>query len=209
MKNKYLLPIIAFAFLAIAGLSAFKNSTENAVSVSAVSANLSAVTMPDGEYREFEPHGAILKAFALPSGAVQVNTTEGQHTLNVDGSTEFVVTGSIYYEKTWALDTIANAANDTLTATGAMGTMYSDFEYNYSIIRTSISGTAALTLKIEQTNYTTGNTFWTTLASGAATTATPETLAGDCTAVRLRFIVDGAGTQSTSYRLRLVLKKKE
>ena len=210
MKNKILLTILFAAGLAVLGLSAFKNAGETGTTttVTALADGLSVVTMPDGKWRVFEPHGAILRAYTLPDGTAHVNTTEGQHTLNADGSDEYVATGSIYYEKTWAQDTITDAENDTLVTTGSMNVMYSDFEYNYSIIRTNISGTTNVALKVEQTNYTSGNTAWATLATGSATTATIEYLIGDCTAVRTRYIVDGTGTQSSSYRLRLVLKKK-
>lgn len=179
MKFKYLYAALAaFVLFAAIGLTAFKSEKAD-------------------------------KTFALNDGTVRTEHADGAVSNQYpDGSFDYLAPGSIFYEKTWALDTITDAENDTLVTTGAMNVMYSDFEHNYSIIRTNISGTTALTLKVEQTNYTSGNTFWSTLASGSATTATPETIAGDNSAVRLRFIVDGSGTQSSSYRLRLVLKKK-
>lgn len=138
----------------------------------------------------------------------------GVRTVFADGSEYFAGNDRTFYEYTWALDTIANANNDTLTLPSslAISVMYSDFEYQYSIVRTSISGTINLALKIEQSNYANntapGNTAWASLATGSGTGATVEYLTGDCTAMRLRYIVDGTGTQSSSYRLRAIFKKK-
>lgn len=172
---------------------------------------------------------ALLTLAFKPSGTVSLDeaglvSTEnvlaqfpeetGVRTVFKDGAEYFAANDRTFYEYTWALDTITNAANDTLTipSSVAASVMYSDFEYQYSIIRTSLSGTINLALKIEQSNYSSntspGNSSWATLASGIGTGATVEYLTGDCTAMRLRYIVDGTGTQSSSYRLRVILKKK-
>lgn len=182
MKNKILLGLLAVVIMAAA--FAFTPSKQ-------ASLERAGLVSAENVVAQYEEPGGIRTIFA-------------------DGAEMFAAPGSIYYEYTWPLDTITNAANDTLTipGTAAISKMYSDFEYNYSIIRTNISGTTNLALKLEQTNWESGNTAWATLASGAATTATIEYLIGDCTAVRLRYIVDGTGTQSSSYRLRAVFKKK-
>lgn len=189
MKNKILFGVLACALLALVGLA-------------------------------FKPSGSIsLEKAGLVSSdnvAYQVQEANGVRTFFKDGSEYFADNGKTFYEYTWTKDTITNAANDTLTipSTQAIAQMYSDFEYSYTITRTQLSGTTALALKIEQNDYPIGSTnaaasgAWVTLASGAATTATAEKLAGDCTTMRLRYIVDGSGTQSSSYTLRVIFKKK-
>ncbi len=186
MKNIFL-GLIGFLILAAAAL-AFKPS-------SAVSLDESGLTSTDNVLAQFKEADGVRTVFA-------------------DGSEYFAGNDRTFYEYTWALDTLSNANNDTLTLPSslAISVMYSDFEYQYSIVRTSISGTANVALKIEQSNYPNntapGNTAWASLATGSGTGATVEYLTGDCTAMRLRYIVDGTGTQSTSYRLRAIFKKK-
>lgn len=189
MKNKLLFGVLACVLLALVGFA-------------------------------FKPSGSIsLEKAGLVSSdnvAYQVQEANGVRTFFKDGSEYFADNGKTFYEYTWTKDTITNAANDTLTipSTQAIAQMYSDFEYSYTITRTNISGTTALALKIEQNDYPIGSSnaaasgAWVTLASGAATTATAEKLAGDCTTMRLRYIVDGSGTQSSSYTLRAIFKKK-
>jgi hypothetical protein len=126
-----------------------------------------------------------------------------------------------FYQYTWTMDTITNAANDTLNLPSALRPLLSDFEQCWSIVRTNISGTTNLAVKIEQTPYLySGSTAptlgWVTAlnsanasAATAATTATTENIVLSMSpACNYRCIVDGTGTQSTSYRLRLVLKRK-
>lgn len=187
MKNKILFGVIAVVFMAAVALS-FKSSD--------------AVTLDEA--------GLLNKENVVAS----FQEDAGVRTVFADGSEFLAGNDRTFYEYTWALDTITNAANDTLTLPSslAISVMYSDFEYSYSIVRTSISGTINLALKIEQSNYANntapGNTAWASLATGSGTGATVEYLNGDCTAMRLRYIVDGTGTQSSSYRLRAIFKKK-
>lgn len=111
-----------------------------------------------------------------------------------------------FFTKKWSLDTIANAANDTL----ALGSnILSNYEWSYHITRTSISGTANIAVTVQASGLTTGNDDWVTVATTSATTATNEILSGvSFYGVRHRLIVDGTGTQSTSYKITGVLKKK-
>lgn len=103
--------------------------------------------------------------------------------------------------KTWALDTITNAANDTLTLPWTMQSRYTGA---LQITRTSISGTANIAVSIQAsvTSASSTDVTWVTVATTAATTATPELLTlAETYGQRYRIIVDGTGTQSSSYRL--------
>lgn len=114
-----------------------------------------------------------------------------------------------YYEYTWTKDTITNANNDTLYLPARLTPLLSDFQVCYSLIRTSISGTANVAGKVEETAYTSGTvTDWVSKATTSATTATAEHLVlTHVYGMRQRIVIDGTGTQSTSYVLRVVLKK--
>lgn len=111
-----------------------------------------------------------------------------------------------YYHKEYTLDTITNAANDTLMLPV---TLYSPFEGVFQVVRTSISGTANIALKIEQSNAVSGNTDWVSVSTGSGTGATTEALQlTSMNGLRYRIILDGTGTQSTSYRVHVTLKRK-
>ncbi len=127
-----------------------------------------------------------------------------------------------YYEYTYTKDTITNAANDTLYLPSTFRPQLSDFQMCVSVTRTNISGTTNLAVKVEDTAYKyTGSTpptagWAATLnsalaaAATAATTATTENLnIPHIYGMNTRIIVDGTGTQSSSYVIRVVLKKKE
>ena len=134
---------------------------------------------------------------------------------------EYQSVGTTYYEYTYTRDTIANAANDTLYLPARLRPVTSDFLITYSILRTSISGTAALACKVEESSYKYSGTTpptagwvasFNNLGAAAdtdATTATEEAIRiPNAYGTSYRFIVDGSGTQSTSYVLRVTLKKK-
>ena len=136
------------------------------------------------------------------------------------GDFYYAPTGN-YYEVTYTKDTITNAANDTLYLPSTLRNSSLDYQASLSIIRTSISGTANIAVKVEETNYkysgsTAPTAGWVTAlnsantsAATAATTATTEMLLiPNQYGCNYRFVVDGTGTQSTSYVLRLVMKKK-
>lgn len=109
--------------------------------------------------------------------------------------------------KTWTLDTITNAANDTLTVPFTMQSRYTGA---LQITRTNISGTTNIAVSIQASvvNSTSTHTEWITVATTSATTATNELLTlAETYGQRYRIIVDGTGTQSSSYRLSWLSKK--
>jgi len=125
------------------------------------------------------------------------------------------------YEYSYTLDTIANAANDTLYLPSTMRPVLSNFLMLVSVTRTNISGTTNIAVKVEESAFRyTGSTppteGWAatlnsegTAAATAATTATIENLYIPSTyGTSYRIVVDGTGTQSSSYKVRLVLKRK-
>jgi len=148
---------------------------------------------------------------ARENEVVNITTAEG----------EFQSVGTTFYQYTYTKDTIANAANDTLYLPTAMRPVNSDFLITYTITRTNISGTTALACKVEESTYRYSGTTPPTAgwvaslnnlgaaADTDATTATEEEIRiPNAYASSYRFIVDGSGTQSSSYVLRVVLKKK-
>ena len=103
--------------------------------------------------------------------------------------------------KTWALDTITNAANDTLTLPWTLQSRYTGA---LQITRTNISGTTNIAVSIQASVTSSSGTdaTWVTVATTSATTATAELLTlAETYGQRYRIIVDGTGTQSSSYRL--------
>lgn len=109
--------------------------------------------------------------------------------------------------KTWTLDTIANAANDTLTVPYTLQSRYTGA---LQITRTNISGTTNLAVLVQAsvTSATSTDVTWVTVATTAATTATAELLTlAETYGQRYRIIVDGTGTQSSSYRLSWLSKR--
>lgn len=103
--------------------------------------------------------------------------------------------------KTWTLDTITNAANDTLTLPWTMQSRYTGA---LQITRTNISGTTNIAVSIQAsvTSASSTDVTWVTVATTSATTATAELLTlAETYGQRYRIIVDGTGTQSSSYRL--------
>jgi len=136
------------------------------------------------------------------------------------GETFYAPSGSIY-QYTYTKDTITNAANDTLYLPSSLRPVYSDFQMIWSVVRTNISGTTNLAVKVEETPYAYTSTTppsagWAATlnsaiaaAATAATTATTENLyIPHAYGINFRTIIDGTGTQSSSYVIRVVLKKK-
>ena len=125
------------------------------------------------------------------------------------------------YTYAYTLDTIANAANDTLYIPANYREQLSDFQVCVSVTRTNISGTTNLAVKVEETAWPYSGSTAPTLgwasalnvagsaAATAATTATTENInIPHIYGRNLRIIVDGTGTQSSSYRIRWLMKKK-
>lgn len=138
-----------------------------------------------------------------------------------DAEGDFQSTGTMVYEHTFTKDTITNANNDTLYLPSRLRPVLSDFIMTVSITRTSISGTANIAAKVEETTYRYSGskpptagwvTSFNNLGAAAdtdATTATEEEIRiPNAYGLSYRVIIDGSGTQSTSYVVRVVLKKK-
>lgn len=106
---------------------------------------------------------------------------------------------------TFTADTITDAENDTLAFPFNVFSSYSSL---YQLVRTNLSGTTNVSVTLQQSALTSGNTDWVTVATTSGTGATAEALTLNPTyGVRYRLIVDGSGTQSTRYVITAVLKK--
>lgn len=108
---------------------------------------------------------------------------------------------------TWSLDTISNANNDTLDLPWVLQSRYTQA---YQITRTSISGTANVAVSIQANVAYRDSTdpVWVTVATTSGTGATNELLTlAESYGQRYRIIVDGTGTQSTSYRISFLGKR--
>lgn len=142
------------------------------------------------------------------------------HEQTESGLLTYAPTGT-FYELTYTKDTISNALNDTLYLPSRLRPVLNDYQVSVSVTRTSISGTANVAVKVEETNYAySGSTpptaGWAatlnsanSAAATAATTATTESFyLPHLYGINFRTIVDGTGTQSTSYVIRWVFKRK-
>lgn len=117
------------------------------------------------------------------------------------------------------LDTITNAELDTIpigkpNANNIVSNpvnFMSLFTYDIAILRTSISGTHSVKVYLDRSLTTTTGTAtdWFTIDSTSATTATRAIMRStDATGAKYRLRVVGAGTQSSSYRIWTLWKKK-
>lgn len=121
-----------------------------------------------------------------------------------DGVTAYEPTLSKNIRFQFDLDTITNAANDTLSVPY---NLFSEFSGTFNIVRTNISGTTNIAVTLQSSAVTSGSD-WCDVASTSATTATPEAITvSSMPGVRYRLIVDGTGTQSSSYYINGSLKK--
>lgn len=151
--------------------------------------------------------GAAVLAFV---GALSLSSFDGSEAERLPARAEGVE--NVYATSktatyTWTLDTLTNAANDTLTL--PFGNVLSNYEWAYFVTRTNISGTTNLAVSVQASGVKTGDTDWTQVGVTSATTATNEIVSGTSFhGLRHRVIVDGTGTQSSSYRITAVLKLK-
>lgn len=161
----------------------------------------------------------LFAILALAFGAALVSWDRPDATTDSEGTLAAPVTGMYYYA--WTKDTLSNANNDTLYLPSRLRPVESDFIMAFAIKRTSISGTANVAVKIEESIYAYSGTTpptkgWTTsynnigaAADTDATTATEETIRiPNAYGRSYRVIIDGTGTQSTSYEAGVLLKKK-
>lgn len=121
--------------------------------------------------------------------------------------TKYNTGSSKAYAYDWSLDTIADAANDTLT----IGDLQTS-KWNGAIhcIGTQISGTQLLDVRLQGSAFASpGASEWVAIANdtlnGAAESLRIQ--AGTLDLLNYRIIVDGTGTQSSSYKCRFLLKK--
>lgn len=123
---------------------------------------------------------------------------------------EFVA-GSTIYENTFTADTITNAENDTLTISPNLISFWS---YNWTLRATQESGTKDVIFILQESNERTGDSWYEVerdTASGSGTTITRlfgSGLSGRAQGVRQRVILDGSGTQSTTYVVKATYKKE-
>lgn len=111
-----------------------------------------------------------------------------------------------YYKVLVSLDTITNTEADTIPLALSLDKV--SYKYNYGLTRTSLSGTANVTVILQESNETSGTTNWYTVATATGTGATNANISGAQNyGVRQRIILTGSGTQSTSYRLTARLTK--
>lgn len=146
----------------------------------------------------------ILVAFAVAFTALTATAFKGEES---QAASMAAPNPPRLYSYEFTLDTITNAANDTLTLPAA--DVQSNYEWAYFITRTSISGTANIAVSVQASGVRSGSTDWTQVGVTSATTATNEIISGTSFhGRRHRIIVDGTGTQSTSYKITAVLKLK-
>ena len=116
--------------------------------------------------------------------------------------------GSLYEYST--ADTITNAGNDTISITPYL---ISNWYYNLTLRANQASGTKNVILILQESNERSGD-YWYEVerdtATGSGTTITRlygSGLSDRVQGVRQRIILDGSGTQSTLYTVKLTLKK--
>ncbi len=124
-----------------------------------------------------------------------------------------------FYSVAFTKDTITDAENDTLylpkqyniAPTAAnMADLQTLRTYAYFITRTNLSGTTNVAVSLQESGaLSPGASDWVTIGTTAATTATAEKLAGtEVTGRHQRLIIDGTGTQGSSYQIWAILKAK-
>lgn len=165
---------------------------------------------------------AVLAATALFSFKPSIAEKQEEMLLEKTPDFEmFYAPSGTYYEVTFTKDTITNAGADTIYLPSSLRPVLSDFQMGVGVTRTSLTGTHNVAVKVQESVYRYSGTTpptagWVaTLNSAnaaAATAATTATTEGffipHCYGLSYRLIVTGSGTQTSSYVLRLILKKK-
>ena len=108
--------------------------------------------------------------------------------------------------KSWVVDTITNAENDTLLLGEILASAY---QYAYQIRMANISGTRSIKFYLEQTSAT-GSSRWMTVDSAITSGAVINNYLmrnANTWGNRHRIIIDGTGTQSISYKIDGWLKR--
>jgi len=128
-----------------------------------------------------------------------------------------VVGGNVQYN--FRLDTITNTELDTIplgkpnsnNIVASPVNFMSLYTYDIAVLRTSISGTHNVKVYLDRSLTTTTGTAtdWFTIDSTSATTATPAIMRStDATGAKYRLRIKGTGTQSSSYKIWTLWKKK-
>lgn len=131
--------------------------------------------------------------------------TDFQTSVVEDGVASFAPSSGAVV-KSWTLDTITNAENDTLTLGEVLASPY---QYSYQIRLANISGTRSIKFYLEQTSGT-GSTRWMKVDSAVTSGSTINDYLmknAETWGNKHRIIVDGTGTQSVSYKVDGWLKK--
>jgi len=121
-----------------------------------------------------------------------------------------LVAASPVYEYTFTADTITDAENDTLTVSPYL---ISNWKYNWTARVNQESGTKSVIFILEESNERTGDSWYEVerdTASGSGETITRlfgSGLSGRVAGVRQRVVLDGSGTQSSTYTVKVTLKK--
>lgn len=130
-------------------------------------------------------------------------------TSNAPDEEEFVA-GSSIYENTFTADTITDAENDTLAISPAL---ISNWFYNWTLRVTQATGTKNVIFILQESNERSGDSWYEVerdTATGSGETIVRlygSGLSGRVSGVRQRVILDGSGTQSSTYVVKATLKK--
>lgn len=141
----------------------------------------------------------VLALIGLFIGLVSFSVATTPTALGLDDRTQ--VSGA------WAVDTITNTEVDTLTISTNFITNYEGF---VGVTITNLSGTSSLTIVVDEgwvdaagtLRWDLGQDTITTTAAAGTTGVDIGRLAGN----RYRIRITGAGVQSTTYRLRYIMK---
>jgi hypothetical protein len=129
---------------------------------------------------------------------------------NADNEAREFQTTNVIYTNSWA-DTITDAANDTLLIPTALVSLWS---YNYVITAANVSGTTNIIAILQENNARTGTVWYEVERDTLAAAGTKRLHGGAINAlgyvkgVRQRLILDGSGTQVSTYATTLTLKKE-
>lgn len=113
---------------------------------------------------------------------------------------------SEYYYYGPSQDTITNTEADTLALPV---NFLSNWTYGYSVVLGNLSGTTNVAVVLQQSHTMSGTADWKTLATFTGTSGILHLDGTDVTAVRHRLILTGSGTQSSTYDIDAIYKKKD
>lgn len=165
-------------------------------------------------------------AFDDPTGTITAASNTAPAEAKAEASTAPAATETLdwapadYAVFEYRKDTITNAAKDTLfigrRTNSAWNTVASPtnflslYTYDISIARASLSGTHNQKVYLDKSCMTSGtSTDWQVIDSTSTTTATLATIRGtDATGTRYRLRISGTGSQSSTYQIWTIWKKK-